>query len=293
MKRIILFMFFLLTLSGCSGNVNAPDMVTSLWDGVLRNESGSSILEEGSKVPVSVQDQTTDIIDVYMMRMLNNVTIAVNTSIGDRNVTLEAGHGFSVNDWVCFQEDNRLYQAQAIAVNGDIITFDTPLDYAFTSNAFGCRSNINMNVDGSVTPIIFRIKPRSEHFNLSWDVTRVICHITDNNDMDDSLFGSRTSLTNGFLLRKKDGDYKNLFNVKTNGQFAEIAYDVAYDSRAPAGQYGFRVRKTWAGQDKSGVVIRLEPRKDDELQALVQDDLTTQNRFICRIIGHLTNELSI
>jgi len=257
-------------------------------DGVLRNESGDSILEDGN-VPVVLQDQTTDPLEFYMMQMINNVTIAINTNIDDRNITLIAGHGFLVGEWLCLQETNKLYQGQVLAVVGDVITVDTPLDFNFSVNAFGCRSIINMAVDGSATPQIFRVKPIPGEWDVEWDITRIICSITDGSAMDTSKFGGLPALTNGVVLRKKDGVFKNLYNVKTNGQYADIAYDVSFDDRAPAGFFGFRVRKTWAGQAKSGVAIRLDSLKDEELQNLIQDDLTGLNTYFCRVMGSLTN----
>ena len=48
--------------------------------------------------------------------------------------------------------------------------------------------------------------------------------------------------------------------------------------------YGLSVRMTFAGQDKHGVVVRLDT--GEEFQIVVQDDLTGLETFSCMAEGH-------
>ena len=163
------------------------------------------------------------------------------------------------------------------------------LNSNYSTLAFARSINTNMAVDGSVTPREFFIRPEFGYWDVEWDITRIICKITDGSSMDTGKFGGITSLTKGFNLRKKNGEFTNLWNVRNNGEFEDVAFDVSYSDKAPAGQFSFSMRKTWAGQSKSGVTVRLDPNQNEELEGLVQDDLTGLNDFHCRPSGSLTN----
>lgn len=284
----LLFILFLFFFVGCSSSeLTFNESISTKICDPLNNSDCAGVMDGNLKV--ILQDQTTDPLGFYMMEFLNNVTIAIDTILDSNIITFEPSHNFIAGDWVCLQENNHVYQAEVIGVNINVITFDTPLDYAYTTSAYGCRANINMAVDGSVSPVIFRVRPIKDFWTVDWDITRIICSISDNLAMDSGKFGGINALDNGVVLRKKNGVFKNLFNVKTNSDYADVAYDVSYDDRAPAGNYGFRVRKTWAGQEKSGVAIRLIADDSEELQNLIQDDLTALGTYKCRVDGSLTN----
>ena len=112
--------------------------------------------------------------------------------------------------------------------------------------------------------------------------------MTFNSAGSDALFGNLTALTRGVVLRKADGINHTIFNAKTNGDFALRMYDIAYTDRAvPSQSYGLRGRSTFAGQDKRGVVIRLDGDNSEELELLVQDDLSTLTSFRIVAQGHV------
>ena len=106
---------------------------------------------------------------------------------------------------------------------------------------------------------------------------------------DDSKFANITGgLTNGLVFRRVDGDTRNVFNVKTNGDIANICYDLAYADQGKNGLNGVRARISFAGQDKHGVALRLAP--GDALQFLVQDDLTSIDIFRIVAQGHIVTD---
>ena len=176
-------------------------------------------------------------------------------------------------------------QAIVKSISGKNITINVPLDYNFTTNAKVIFCEWNMNYDGSNNTLYYTISPPE---NVTWDITRIIFSITDDAAMDSTTFGGIASLPNGVVLRVKDDNYKNIFVVSDNGGFAERAYDVTYDDRrSPVSEYGFRVRRTFSGQDKDGVVIRLNGSKNEELQLIIQDDLTDITKFAANVQGHI------
>lgn len=253
------------------------------------------VLESNGAMPINIQDQTSEIIDLHLTQIIDTLTIDVNTAIDDVVVRISSDTLPVVGNVVCFKEGTAFYQGEILAVSLVAgtqydITLDTPLDYAYTT-AGGCslRSE-DLNVNGSVTKQIFAISPANLQAGTKWDIVRIIFVITDDVVMDDEKFGGLTALTNGIVLRRVDGTYKNIFNVKTNADFIAHSYDVDYSAKAPAGFYGFRCRRTFGGQDKNGVVIRLDADTSDELQVIVQDDLSALTRFHVIVQGHVVTD---
>lgn len=250
---------------------------------------GTEIIGE---VDVKIQDQTTEIIDLHLSQLIQDLTIVVDTAIDDTSINVNADALPVAGRIVCLKEDGRFYQGTILAVvdntggNYDL-TLDTPLDYAYTT-AGGCSErSINLAVNGSVTPQIFSLSPIGLGADVKWDITRILGSILDEVAMDDAKFGGISALTNGVVFRKKDGIYKNIFNVKSNGDLAAHMYDVTYADKAAAGTYGLRFRKSFAGQDKAGVTIRLEADTEDEFQCIISDNLSALTDFQIIAQGHV------
>lgn len=255
---------------------------------VIGNRIGVPLEADGN-IPTVLHDQETDLVDLYLHieRVTGNL-VAVNTSVDDTIVTLTPGHGALVDDAICLKEGTRFYQGVVLTVNVNEVTLDTPLDFAFTTETFVCSGTPNLHVDGSVTPQIAKIRPP---IGANWDVVRLMFHMQSTTAMDAATFGGIPALTNGIVLRRKNGAWKNLFNVKTNGEFGERAYDIGYDDKAPAGEFGFRCRRTFGGQSKNGVVVKLYGADSDELQVIIRDDLTGLSLFRVIAQGHVSEEL--
>lgn len=250
----------------------------------------------GSVADVSIQDQFSQIVDLLMARVIQALTITLNTSLDATVVRVEtAGAAPTVGNIVCFKEGTGFYQGRILAqsnVVGNVydITLDTPLDYAFTT-AGGCSEmSTNMAVNGSVTPVEFSVSPSGLAAGTQWDINRMVFTITDGSVMDDGKFGGITALTKGCVLRVEDGYTKNIFNVKTNEDFALRSFDAEYVTNAPAGVYGFRCRRTFNGQDKNGVVIRLSGDTGDMLKMIIQDDLSGLVTFRAIVQGHVVED---
>ena len=241
---------------------------------------------EGPFTDVFLQDPTTAILDWQLSENLNAVTLLNNSVVNSETVTLEPGHGVLVGDWLEFFEGRMFLQTEATGVAGDVITIDMPMDQPFTTLAVVNRVNVSMDVDGSTGDITFDFCPSGDN---KYDVTRALLVMTHTSGGDDSLFGNLTSLTNGVYFRKHNGINKNLFNAKNNGQFRLRAFDLDYSDKAGPGQFSTSVRRSFAGQDKNGVVIRIDSTLSDALDAVVRDNLTGLLEFRIVLQGHVVD----
>jgi len=243
-------------------------------------------VETEGNLAVILQNQHTEVVDYRMQIDQDTFTLDANTSIGDTEIDVVLGHGATADDLIYLIEDGRYFEALVLVANATSLELDSPLDYAFTTSADCTRGIYHLNVDGSGATIIAHT---SVPPGVQWDVVRVMFTILDNTPMDDSLFGGIAALDKGILLRVKNSIYKNIFNCKTNGCFADQMYDVSYAPKAPAGFYGLRARRTFAGQEKNGITLRLVGDDEDELQLLIQDDLTGLTDFRMVVQGHVVS----
>ena len=136
----------------------------------------------------------------------------------------------------------------------------------------GDRSgDVNMNVDGSTTPITFYIKPKAgEVIKLA----RIITSLRDGGSFDSGGWGNQTAeLTNGLELKwKRDGVLYNLTEVpiKSHYDLASYSYDIDH-SNFGSGDEFLTNRFTFT---KAGQYLTLDGDLGDELQVIVNDDLT-------------------
>lgn len=243
---------------------------------------------------VFIQDQTTPVLTVPFLKNRTTVTLASDTVIDSRTITLTAGHGV-VDGEVIELADNtamKFMQSQVIigGVAGDVITLDQPVNRVYTvAGSTVLASSKDLLVDGSVTPQIFSVLPLP---NQAGDMVRIIIEMrgTNNSAMDFTTFGSAAELLNGCVLRVKnsDGTFKNEFNFKSNSDFIEQGYDnIFLEPKGGNTKTGFVSRVTWGGQSKHGVVIRLDGSLGEGLELVIQDDLTVGNtRFHLTAQGH-------
>lgn len=218
-----------------------------------------------------LQDQATPLLDWYLSEKLGTVTLAVDATVDNSVITLTTGHGVIAGDWLEFYEGEYFLQAEVVSVVTDTITLDMPIDQPFTTAATIHRSNIDFSVDGSITPVVFDFIPGGTN---KYDMTRAIVHLVHSSAGDDSKFGDLTALTNGIYFRKHNTVYKNLWNARNNGEFRHRAYDLTYSDKAGGGTFSTTVRRSFAGQDKNGVVVRIDSTTSDDVEGVVRDNLT-------------------
>jgi hypothetical protein len=245
---------------------------------------------------VFVQDQTTPLLTVPFLQTRAVVTLSADTAIDDRVISLVGGHGVVAGEIIELAEDGTSFfmQSEVLSVSVNDITLDQPVNRIYTTTGTSAfASRVDLLIDGSVTPQIFSVLPLPAQ---SGDMVRVIIEIRGSagGDMDFTTFGDQAALTNGCVLRIKneDGTFRNIFNFKSNSDFIEQGYDhIFLNPKIGNTIAGFTSRLTWGGQSKHGVVIRLDGDRDEELQLIIQDDLTGGNtRFHLIAQGHELQE---
>jgi len=234
---------------------------------IERSERGN----EG--VAVYVQDQTTEAVGRPFARVLGSFNIVSPTVVNSRSFTATTGHGIVVGEMLQFDNNVIYMEGLTLTVVGDVITMDTPFNHAYSSLDTFSRNSIDLRVNGSVTPVVFSVAPLAGQTN---DVTRVTLLIESAQAMDFTQFGSISPLTVGCVLRIKraEGEYKNLINFKTNGDFIEEATIPLFQGKTGGGGFGLTATLIFAGQQNRGVVIRLDGTLGEQLELIVQDDLS-------------------
>ena len=195
------------------------------------------------------------------------------------DLTLEVGEGAAVNVGDLIEVFNTVTFMQATVLSkptADVLRLDSLINHAYPAGSVLNVSTGNMVVNGSVTPQVFSIKPEpSQRGRFS----RIVVSMIATANMDTGTFGPIAALTRGVMLRVKqaDGDYRNLYTIKTNAGFKAYSYDGSFDPNNAQGDRMFTTRLTWGGQDKHDAVIEIDgsgiASDDVEIQMVIQDNL--------------------
>jgi len=225
---------------------------------------------------VMVADQTSPTIIVPLINKVASTTLNTDGVLGEYTIDVVSSAGFAVGQYIRILDstNNRFYSGKVLVINVNTITLDTQLDFAFAAGSQATVGSDNMAVDGSVTPVVFELRIDDPPIEVTADITRMIISCETATAVALNKFGDLTALTRGISFRRQNGTTNNIFNVKTNGEIKGICYD--YDptvaSNPAQAVDGFHARLTFAGQNKIGVALRIEP--NGNLQMIVQDDLT-------------------
>jgi len=243
-------------------------------------------------VDVNVQDQTTPPVLFRMNQVIGETTLAIETAIDDTVINVVSSTGMVIGQYVSVlsEPDNRFYLAKILDINTNAITMDTPLDFAFPIGSGVAFRSADMNVNGLVTPQVFSVRGDVADIGVEIDITRIIISMTCDGVVTYPKFGDLLPLANGIVLRRKNGVYNNIFNLKSNAEIAGIMFDMnIYSASNPQqGFDGLNARLTFGGQSKLGVVIRIAAGED--LQLIVQDDLSGLLAFEIMVEGHIVED---
>jgi hypothetical protein len=246
---------------------------------------------------VQIEDNTAPPFEAYLSREINDVTITSTTPPGENNFTLAPGHGFVVGDFLETYVEwevipgtimKRQMQLPVVAVaTNDIIT-GVPVDALVspTTVQFAKRVDVSINeVSTELLPAKFQFCPAN---GIVYDATRLVIEMVLSTQPDDALFGDIGALTNGMYFGfEGDAFVRYLVHVKDNAGFRGTAYDVTYSVRSGGGgSWGMAVRKTFAGQEKYGVAIRLNGPLNECFVAVSQDDLSGLVQYRIKLMGH-------
>jgi hypothetical protein len=299
-------LFYSLDYLTHSSNIDSPainrayklafDKLKTAQDLDVINNGGSDTSQVFEIVPVVdptevlLQDPTNPLAIVCFNHVEGTTTLTTQANIDDRIINVTDSTGITAGTYVGIfnLETDRFYEGFVVSVNVNALTMDTPIHAVFEiGDLVGFGTN-NMNVDGSVTPIIFGLRGADPGIDVTVDVTRIIFSCLTLDPADLSKFGDIDGgLLNGIVIRQRNGRYNSILTAKTNGQMANLMYDFQiYASLNPAqGQDGFVARMTFSGQSKMGAVVRVGP--GEELEMIIQDDLTQLISFTAVIEGHI------
>lgn len=232
---------------------------------------------------VYLQDQTTPIVNYRLHQDIRHVALSSAVAINATTIELLAGHGAVVGNLLTVLYNNGFYQGFIVNVAGNTITLDIPFPRAFPVSATCILGRFNANVNGSVTTQVFHAKPPSGSV---WDIVKMCVQLVDDAAMDYTKFAGIAALTNGCVLRKRDGNYDNIGNVKRNGDFSLFGCYNEIVEKTGGGEYAFNSICQFGGQSNAGVTIRLDGSQGDEIELLIQDDLTAISNVYVVLIGH-------
>lgn len=244
-------------------------------------------LDSNGAVPINSKNQTGIPVDFFFSKLKTTpTTVAVATAVDDYTVELTSTVGCEIGDYFGTfnaddESDNRAYFGGIAGVASNVITLDTPIDFAFQIGDTAACFNRNMAVDGSSTTQTFAVEVGSAATQ-SIAINRIVLSMICASAVNLVKFGDLTALTRGLVLRRVNGVVNNIWNVKTNGEIQNLCYD--YDPHAALnpvqGQDGVGFRYSLNGPEKHGVIVLLEP--GDRLELIVQDNLLalTQLRVI-------------
>lgn len=258
-----------------------------VWALAMTDRSSLSVTEQRAPiefterdsmgVSVFVNDQTTPTLSLHFLQERATTSIPVDTVRDTRVVTLSPGHGALVDDVLQITDTitGEFIQTDILSILGDDVTVDAPMNKVYTpANSDVILAIEDLLVDGSVIPQIFKILPIPSQ---SGDMVAVNFTIEGTADQDFTTFGSDVALTIGCVLRTKNqaGDFRNLLTFRTNGDIIEHSGSNTFlTPKGGNSTRGFFSKITWGGQHNHGVVIRLDGALNEELQIVIQDDLT-------------------
>lgn len=247
---------------------------------------------------VILADQTTRPLDLYFVHTFASTTLAATSRYDDLTVTLTDASAVSAGDQLTFlgpiQAPTKASVARMVSKVGNVVTLDTPLDDRYAIGDHVSIGSIDMNIDGSSTPVRFKVRGAGAgapaRLPNIFDITRIMLQITTTDPPEFSDFGDIASgLTKGIYLRHVDGGRRNIWNIKSNAELAVLTYDFnVYSAALPINVNGVAARYSLAGQEKHGVAVRITPYED--LEIVVQDDLSSLISFHALAQGHVTND---
>lgn len=246
---------------------------------------------------VNVQDQSTVTVDSRMLQASGSpFTLNASTTAGATTFVTTAATGLVAGDAIFMAEGNRSYIGEVSVATGgapDTVTVRVPIPVVFTAAAYVTKVLADMAGSSTGTiasPDTFLV---SNGGTIAIDVTRILIKMVTATAPVFTDFGDIAGgLTNGCVLRKYDSansNYQNIAHWKDNSDMAEYMYDFDLLSTLGVGVDGLKGRMTFGGQSKHGVVIRLE--EDDQLQLVIQDDISALTSFRIMVQGHITDEI--
>lgn len=249
--------------------------------------------KQNGGIDVNIQSQTSPVFQYLLMNEIKtDITLTSQIEVDDVVVNVSAGHGFTAVDgefMVCRNGDT-FFQLRVKSVATNAITIEAPIDSVFpVIGTSVIRGNINMNIDGSTTPVDFKFGLNDPSTSIPIDISAVIVTMQHTAEGGDGLFGAIAPLSLGLFLRKVNGENRSLGNYTTNQEFRDVGADIAYTDKGAGANFATNITIDLEKVFKQ--VIRIDPVDDDVIYARVRDDLTLTaklTKLTISILGSFT-----
>ena len=249
------------------------------------------------EIDVNIQSQTSQLFQYFLMdEQKTDITLTSAISEDDEIINVSPGHGFTAaaGEYIVVRDGDVFTQSKVISVATDAISVEMPIANDIPNTADVIRGNINMNVDGSSTPVDYKYSSNccgNQNAQIPIDLSTIIITMQHGaNVPDDGKFGGIAALTEGMYFRKMNGGRVNLGNYINNQAFKDVGASVEYTDKAPAGTNATNI--TFAIEDIFGQVIRMDPRLDDFALAKVRDDQSSSagmDKLTISLVGSFTS----
>lgn len=249
---------------------------------ILEENDGVQIVADVNRPQdIYVSNISSPAITVFPLNILGQPILSTDTIVNSNKVMFEDGHGCEIDNHINFYGDQRFNQSRVIGITGNTIELNAPMDVSFSTGDTVERGSKNMNVNGSTNKVIFTAHPFQ---GTDWDICEIAVYIEDNVNMDGGTFGGLPELEKGFLIRKKNSIYDNMFEITKNGYLALFG-TLNYNDRASgSGVYSLTSKLKLNDRSTYGITIRLLSEENDQLEFVIQDNL---NNMYCSIHGHV------
>lgn len=270
---------------------NSASSVDSKLDAT--NEKLTSIdTKLGGTIDVAIQDQHTPIVCLRFTKDIQALTVFQPVAVGSSTIIVDAAISPVADNVINILDSTHIDQALIVSVTAEnghyTVVIDTPLSSPLTVNSVVTEGSYHMEVNGSVTPVVFSVSMDSRLSSIAFDITQILLLVLDASTMDDSLFGGIPALTKGVVFRKvENGNTFNICNIKSNGEFNSTFGNANYHTKAPSGSYGLSTVLTMQTLAGVGVVSRLTTTPTSTLEILIQDDLMGLSHFHAKATGHV------
>jgi hypothetical protein len=189
---------------------------------------------------VHIQDQVTRTFRRYFMTEdKTDITLTNLITKGQSVINVSSGHGFTAIDgeYLLLQNGDYSQQSKVVQVNSNAITIECPVGFNIPIlGTLITRGNINVNVDGSVTPKSFfcRIGETAK----ATDIQRLMIVASHTNQGDLSKYMGISAIQNGSTLCYCNDEDFGFGTFRNNEDLIESGFCCNFVDNAPGGAYG-------------------------------------------------------
>jgi len=266
MSKLLVILLLLIPTMGGAMDYNRTNLDRREWDK----------FEASGEVRTIVANQYSDTLIIPLLNKKVTTSLTAPTTLYGYNIAVVSAAGMIAGDYVRVVDPagGRYYSGRIVSIATNTLTMDTQIDYVYVTGSQLYTAIGNMAVNGSVTPVVFKLRLGDPSIPKAVDITQIIIQCTTSTAVDLNKFGNLAALARGVTFRRVNGHVKNVFNVKTNFGISGLATSFeSYKASNPAQAVdGFVSHVRFAGQGDFGVALRVE--SDGNIEVVIQDNLT-------------------